>query len=126
MDANTTEEIPVSFYLIGADCKETLNAMILRRDEKKDRWITQLKAESFTNSVGRKITSEELKALLFTMGDSVVPKRSLDAATIRSNGSPNALPVVSDLVQCEGHSKLVTNPLIQQKLFGLLGPEVPN
>ena len=126
LDANTTEEIPVSFYLIGADCKDTLNAMILRRDEKKDRWITQLKAESFTNSVGRKITSEELKALLFTMGDSVVPKRSLDAATIRSNGSPNALPVVSDLVQCEGHSKLVTNPLIQQKLFGLLGPEVPN
>lgn len=126
LDANTSAEVPVSFFLMGADCKDTLNAMILRRDEKKDRWITQFNADSFTNSSGQKITSEQLKSVLYALGDSVVAKRSLEAATIRSNGSPNVLPVVSDIFQCEGHSRLVTNPTIQLKLFGLLGPVIAN
>lgn len=125
LNANTTATVPVSFYLMGAECKETPNAMILRRNEKKDRWITQFNAESFTNSLGQKINSGEIKPIIYAMGDSVVPKRSLDAATIRSNGSPNALPVVGDLVQCESHGKLVTNPEIQQKLFTLLGAAPP-
>ena len=34
------------------------------------------------------------------------------------------LPVVSELFQCEGHSKLVTNPEIQDKLFVLLDGDV--
>jgi pimeloyl-ACP methyl ester carboxylesterase len=121
LDANSSATIPVSFYLIGGDCKETLNAIILRRNEKKDRWITQFKADSYVTSSGQKISSEQLKAVIYTMGDSVVPKRSLEAATIRANGGVNALPVLSELYQCEGHGKLVTNPTIQQKLFSLLG-----
>lgn len=120
LNANSTATAPVSFYLIGAQCKETLNAMVVRRNEKKDRWITLFKADTFTNTAGQKILAEQLKPILFSEGDSVVPKRSLEASTIKANGLANALPIVSELYQCESHGKLVTNPTIQQQLFALL------
>lgn len=121
LNANTREKLPVSFYLMGGDCKDTQNAVIIRRNEKKDRWITQFNAESYTTAGGKKITSEQLKPLLYAVGDSVVPKRSLDLSTLRTNGRVNILPVTSELFQCEAHTRLVTNPDIQAKLFALLG-----
>ena len=60
-----------------------------------------------------------LKDLLFAMGDGVVPKRSLSVEPATANGKKNILPVVDSLYQCEGHSKLVTNPEIQDKLLAL-------
>lgn len=120
LNANSTAAVPVSFYLMGAQCKDTLNAMVIRRNEKKDRWVTLFKADAFTNSAGQKVTGEQLKPLLFSEGDSVVPRRSLEASTIKANGLANALPIVSELYQCESHGKLVTNPTIQQQLFALL------
>jgi len=120
LDANTSEKVPVSFYLIGADCKETPNGLLLVRNEKKNRWETRFKADGFTNAKGEKITADQIKALLYTMGDSVVPKRSLGTETLLAAGRKTVLPVVSELFQCEGHSKLVTNPEIQDKLFVLL------
>lgn len=122
LDANSSEKIPVSFYLMGADCKDTLNAVILRRDEEKDKWITQFKPDSFTNSLGQKITTEQIRAIIYSMGDSVVPKRSLAAESLMANGHRNALPITAELYQCEDHAKLVTNPDIQRKLFDLLDP----
>ena len=109
---------------MGGDCKDTQNAVILRRNEKKDRWITQFNADSYTSAAGTKITSEQLKAVLYVVGDSVVPKRSLDLSTLRTNGHANILPVASELYQCEGHTKLVNNPDIQAKLFALLGTQM--
>lgn len=120
LGANKTEKVPVSFYLIGAECKDTQNAMVLRRREKKDRWDTQFNADSYTSTTGQKITSEQLKAVLYTMGDGVVPKRSLAAETLLSNGGKFALPIVAELYHCEYHSSLVTNADIQQRLFAVL------
>ena len=124
LNANTRDRVPVSFYLMGGDCKDTQNAVVLRRNEKKDRWITQFNADSYTTSTGVKIGSEQLKAVLYAVGDSVVPKRSLELSTLRANGHANILPVASELYQCEGHNKLVNNPDIQAKLFSLLGTQV--
>ena len=120
LNATSTAKVPVSYYLLGAQCKDTPTAMVVRRNEKKDRWITQFKAESFTNSLGTKITSEMLKPIIYTPGDSVVPKSSLEAATLRTNGFESVLPIVSELYQCETHGRLITNPDIQQKLFALI------
>lgn len=122
LSANTSAKVPVSFYLMGADCKPTLNAMIVRQDLKKGKWIAQFDAGSFVNSDGEKITSERLKPLLYSNGDGVVTKRSLEAETLEAAGKENVLPVVSDLFQCEGHNKLVTNSDIQDRLLMLLAP----
>lgn len=124
LDANTSEKVPVSFYLMGADCKETSNAVLLLRNEKKNRWETHFKADGYTNSAGEKITDQQIKPLLFALGDSVVTKRSLAGESMTAGGRKTVLPVVSELYQCESHNKLATNPEIQNKLFTLLHSDV--
>jgi pimeloyl-ACP methyl ester carboxylesterase len=124
LDANTSEKVPVSFYLMGGDCKETSNAVQLRRDEKKNRWVTHFKAAGYTSSAGEKITDEQIKPLLFALGDSVVTKRSLAGESLTAGGRKTILPIVSSIYQCESHNKLVTNPEIQNQLFALLHSEV--
>jgi len=124
LDANNSPQTPVAFYLIGSDCKETQNAILLRRDEKKGRWITQFDAKGFTRSDGQKVTSEDLKPFIFSMGDDTVTRRSLAAETIRSNGREHALPIADELISCAGHRKLVSNTEIQDRLFTLLASTV--
>ncbi len=120
IDANSTEKVPVSFYLMGSDCKETPNAFLLLQNQKNGRWMAQFKPDSFTRTNGEKVSAELLKPLLISMGDGVVTKRSLAAETEIGLGKTAVLPIVSEIYQCEGHSKLVTNPQIQDKLFLLL------
>ena len=110
---------PISFYLIGADCKETPAGFLIRRDEKKSRWETHFKADGFTRANGEKVKDDELKPLLFALGDSVVTKRSLAGETIR-NGDKDPLPITAEIYQCVEHNKLVTNPEVQDKLFAFL------
>lgn len=117
----TSGKIPVSFYLVGADCKETINGAILYRDEKKNRWKTLFKDDSFVRGNGEKVSKEEVKKLLYAMGDGVVTKRSLKLET---NGNAQILPVASELFLCEAHNKLVTNVDVQDKLFTLLNVSI--
>ena len=125
LDANTLEKTPVAFYLMGSDCKETLNAMLVYRNAKKDRWETIFKGETVTPSNGVKITDQQMKALLFAKGDGVVPKRSLAVESLIADGKKFVLPYSGEIYQCEGHNKLVTNPEIQDKLFLLLRDTAP-
>jgi len=117
LDANTGEKVPVSFYLMGGDCKETPNGVVLLRDAKKNRWKVQFKPDSFERADGTKVSSDEQKSLLTAIGDGVVTQRSLKAQTA---GNKMLLPVVSALYQCEGHNKLVTSPEVQDKLLALI------
>lgn len=120
LNATSNAKVPVSYFLMGAECKDTATGMIIRRNEKKDRWITQFDAASFTNSLGKKVTSEMLKPLVYTPGDSVVPKSSLEAATLKAAGGDFVLPITGELFQCETHGRLVTNPEMQKKLFAMI------
>ncbi|HKP69386.1 MAG TPA: hypothetical protein VJV05_08880, partial [Pyrinomonadaceae bacterium] len=106
---------PISFYLLGADCKDTPAAVLLLRDDKKGRWETRFKADGFTRSNGEKVKAEDIKNLLFAFGDSVVTKKSLNGESERAS-----LPIAEELYQCVGHSKLVTSPEVQDKLFVFL------
>lgn len=108
-------KIPVSFYLLGADCKETPSGFLLLRDEKKNRWETRFKASGFTHSNGEKVKDELIKPLLFAVGDSVVTKSSLEAV-----GKKLGIPVAGELYQCVGHNKLVSSAEVQDKLFDFL------
>ncbi|PYS97968.1 MAG: hypothetical protein DMF63_18105 [Acidobacteria bacterium] len=118
LDAVSTAKPPVSFYLMGADCKDTPTAFVLLRDEKKNRWETRFKPDGFTRSNGEKVKDVDLKPLLFAVGDSVVTKSSL--AGITPNNSKATFPVTAELYQCVGHNTLVTSPEVQDKLFAFL------
>ena len=124
LGAGSSAKPSVSFYLVGGDCKDTPAGMVLVRDEKKNRWETRFKADGFTRSTGEKVKDDEVKPLVFSVGDSVVTKSSLVGAT-RNNGSTTVFPVVSEIFQCVGHNKLVTNPEVQDKLFAFLGGVQP-
>jgi hypothetical protein len=119
LDANTQVKPAISFYLFGGDCKETPAAVLLLRDEKKNRWETHFKADGFTRSNGEKVKDDQIKPLLFGLGDSVVTKRSLTGESFKSSGKP-VLPITAESFQCEGHTKLVTSPVVQDKLFAFL------
>jgi pimeloyl-ACP methyl ester carboxylesterase len=120
------DNIPVSFYLLGADCKETPNAFILRQNNKKDRWITQFQPKSFKRGDGTKITSEEIKTLLLAVGDGVVTKRSLAGESTLKRGGEPVVPIAAEIFQCESHTRLVTNLQIQDRLFGYMWPALTN
>ena len=120
LDANTSEKIPVSIYLMGADCKETQNAFILVFDPKKNEYKTIFKGEGITKSNGEKVPDEEVKKLLYSIGDGVVTKRSLAGETLVSTGKKTVFPYVSDLYQCEDHNRLISNPGIQDKVLRIL------
>jgi pimeloyl-ACP methyl ester carboxylesterase len=126
LNAGGDGKVPVSFYLMGADCKETPTALLLLRDEKKGRWETKFKADGYTKSNGEKVKADDVKPLMFALGDSVVTKRSLAGESIK-NGS-KLFPVAAELYQCVGHTKLVTSPEVQDKLFAFLNtaPVVTN
>jgi pimeloyl-ACP methyl ester carboxylesterase len=120
LNATSRRPAQVSFYLIGADCKDTPAAFILRRNEKRDQWITQFRPTSFRRSNGEQVTSEDLKKILFANGDSVVTKRSLAGKIPSATGGPQGSTVAAELYHCESHTRLVTNTEIQDKLFNYL------
>ena len=117
LNAGGATASPVSFYLIGGDCRPTPAGMLLFRDEKKNRWETRFRADGFTRPNGEKVKDTEVEPLLLSLGDSVVTKSSL---TGESANGPRPVPIAGELFQCVGHNKLVTNPEVQDKLFALL------
>lgn len=118
--------VPVSYYLIGGDCKDTPDAMLILRNERKDRWETFFKPRSFMRSDGTRVTEAEVKALLNAKGDGTVTKRSLTSESIPADLKALYLPIVADLFQCEDHTKLVSNAAIQDKLLLLINPAAAN
>lgn len=119
LDAVSNTKPTASLYLIGGDCKPTPAAMLLYRDEKKNRWETRFKADGFTRPNGEKVKDTEIEPLLLSVGDSVVTKSSLTGENPK-NGLKATFPVTAELYQCVGHNKLVTSPEVQDKLLGFL------
>ena len=121
LNAPFTGEIPVSINLVGSDCKQTLDALVIYRDIKEDRWKTIFKADSFERADGQKVTSEELKTAIYVNGDGVVSDRSRLAETLKEKpGAQPAIPSRSNFSICEEHSKLPGNAEIQNYILGEL------
>ncbi len=122
LDANIGAKSPVSFYLLGSDCKPTLDAVIIRRNGKDDGWKTQFKADGFKRSDGTKVTDKELETLIYAKGDGVVTERSfltssLNGARVRGGNYKSALAVKDISFACDVHNRLLSNAEVQNKLF---------
>jgi hypothetical protein len=119
MDGKTASAGP-PIYMIGSDCRDTLDAVVLY--QKKDgKWDAVFKADSFETPSGRKVTSEELKKIVYGPGDGVVTRRSFTGTTgPASEGSGSFLLPAETSFICESHSKLPSNPEVQAKVFEIL------
>jgi pimeloyl-ACP methyl ester carboxylesterase len=113
-------KIPVSFYVIGGDCKETINAAVMLWDDRRDRWETIIRPKAFTRSDGTRVTEAEVKGRLSDKGDGTVTLKSLVIDSVPQEEREKFMPLSGGLFQCEDHTKLVQNSDIQTKLFGLL------
>ncbi len=124
LDLNIGAKSPVSLYLLGSDCKPTLDAVVIYRDRKNNRWETLFRPESFKRSDGTKVTDEELKKIFYAPGDSVVTQRSFlgmnFVKTKRGAARQSVFPAKDISFACEVHNKLTGNPKIQSDLLAVL------
>ena len=72
-----------------------------------------------------KITSDQLKNLMFAPGDGSVTRRSLLAGTLATNQRrsvllDSALPLTSSLFVCEAHERITNNLTIQNNVLTAL------
>lgn len=120
-EALAVKSVPkgVQFELVGSECKETLDTIVVYRDAKSNEYKTLFKASGFTKIGGTKVTSEELKPIMYAPGDGTVSQRSFEMRSqARSSGSTlKAGPVK---IACEDHQKLGANVELQQYLNELL------
>src|SRR4030095_8407198 len=113
-------KVPVSFFVIGGDCKETTNAAILFGHEKRSRWETIIRPRAFVRSDGTRVTEAEVRARLSFKGDGTVALKSLVIDSVPQEEREKFMPISGGMFQCEDHTKLVTSSEIQQKLLALL------
>jgi len=117
--AAKSEPKGVKFELAGSECKETLDTIVVYRDAKSNEYKTLFKPSGFTKVGGTKITSEELRSIMYGAGDGTVTQRSFEVKTqTRLNGT--TLKAGAPKIACEDHQKLGANEELQlylNKLF---------
>lgn len=124
IDSGMNVKSPVSLYIIGSNCKPTLDGMIIYRDTKKNEWKTIFNPESFKQTDGTKITAKQVKDLLYSTGDGVVTTRSLLTSSFpgaRQHKGYKTTLVIDDVAfTCETHNQLTGNADVQKKMFDAL------
>lgn len=128
LDVKNFRRSSLGFFLLGSDCKDTLDAAIIYKDPKKGNWVTQTHTDSFKNSKDEKVESERLKEIMLMPGDGSVTRRSLLAETLaedkrQSTLFDSALPLTSVLFVCEDHDKLTGNLVVQDNFLTALVSE---
>ncbi|HYP50689.1 MAG TPA: hypothetical protein VEQ34_07090, partial [Pyrinomonadaceae bacterium] len=114
--ATSLTKSPVPVFFLGAECKPTLDGMVIYYDAKKARWRTIFKPDSFERADGTKVSEKELEPLLYSPGDGTVTKRSFLTTAIRNISSNEQ----TSFSVCEEHQNLTGNPEIQKTLFAVL------
>lgn len=112
---------PIQLFAYGGNCSPTLDAVVLVRDEKKNRWETLLEARDLKVNGARELKKEEVKAAMFAPGDGRVTKRSL----LAESGSPDQavksiFTVTSSFFACGTHYKLFLEKPIQDSFLSAL------
>jgi pimeloyl-ACP methyl ester carboxylesterase len=112
---------PVRIYAFGGNCVDTLDAAVLVRDPKKDRWVTIVEAKDFKKSNGTEVKKPEVKAAIYTIGDSRVTQKSLLAETSRAGGPEiTNINFASSFFACGLHTRLFLEQPIQDSFLSAL------
>lgn len=128
LDAEFDISTPVELYAFGGDCEETLDAPVILRDEKRNRWTTLTQPRSFRTSAGVKRTEKEVIQAMFLPGDGRVTRRSLLAETLASTRNTGSLfnaglPISYAVFSCDLHGDLQNNLTLQDNALTALVSE---
>ncbi|HEV2914941.1 MAG TPA: hypothetical protein VGX92_16815 [Pyrinomonadaceae bacterium] len=128
LDAGLEGETPVALFAFGGDCEETLDAPVILRDEKRDRWVTITHPRDFRTATGRRVTRREATLAMYAPGDGRVTRRSLLAEDMAGKRREDAifntgLPIVYAVFACDLHGDLQNNKTLQDNALTALVSE---
>ncbi|HQZ96102.1 MAG TPA: hypothetical protein PLP21_07260 [Pyrinomonadaceae bacterium] len=112
---------PIRIFAYGGNCSETLDAVVIVRDEKNNRWETIVEPKNFKGTGGKEIKKDAVKAAIYAIGDGRVTQRSLLSET-----SVNGGPVIENIAfalsffACGTHTKLFLAQAIQDSFLSAL------
>jgi pimeloyl-ACP methyl ester carboxylesterase len=127
LDASSDTVPPVTLLAIGGDCEETLNAPVIRRDPKTNRWITLIRPDGYRTLSGRRFSEREVTEAMYTPGDGRVTRASLLGENLdgpRRGGSTFDSPLALSyaVFGCDLHGSLQRNKSLQDNaLTALVG-----
>jgi pimeloyl-ACP methyl ester carboxylesterase len=122
LDAAENTDSPVVLLGIGGDCEETLNAPLVLRDEKKNRWLTLTRPREFKTTGGVKISKQKATAAMYAPGDGRVTRASLLGENIFHVQTLSLYAVFG----CDLHGQLPRNKILQDNALTAIVGEAIN
>jgi len=116
LDAVENSDTPVVLLAIGGDCEETLNALVILRDQKKNRWVTLIRPREYRTSAGVKMSKKTVTAAMYAPGDGRVTRASLLGADF----------LKTVVFGCDLHGQLPRNKSMQDNALTAIVGEVMN
>jgi hypothetical protein len=124
LDAKTKIPTSLQFYVLGSDCKNTLDAAVIYQDKEKDIWKTLTRSDSFRNIKGEKISAKNVEEKIFAIGDGTVSLRSLLAETVSQENGQSLFFVDTNFankkIVCESHVAIPNNKTLQEEFISIL------
>ncbi len=128
LDAVVTSESPVILLAIGGDCEETLNAPLILRDEKRNRWLTLIRPREYRTSAGVKMPKKQVTEAMYAPGDGRVTRASLLGENlIKSRDRITGFTLSRYAVfGCDLHGQLPRNKSLQDNALTAIVTEAMN
>jgi len=106
---------PVTLLAIGGDCEETLNSLVVIRDDKSNRWVTLIHPREYRLSNGSKMSKRQVTEAMYAPGDGRVTRASLlgeNLSKVRNDHTGFTLPLYA-VFACDLHGELPSNKTLQ-------------
>lgn len=110
------DKTPVQLFAYGGNCKPTLSAVVLVRNDKKEEWDTLFEPRSIKNNGGSEVKKEQVQAAMFAPGDGRVTQSSL----LADSAINKIYTATASLLACGSHTKLFLEKEIQDSFLSAL------
>jgi len=128
LDAARNTESRVVLLAIGGDCEETLDAPVVLRDEKRNRWLTLTRPREYKTSAGVQISKQKATEAMYAPGDGRVTRASLLGENIFTHPDTETGFTLSlySVFGCDLHGQLPRNKTLQDNALTAIVSEVIN
>ncbi|NNE67037.1 MAG: hypothetical protein HKN33_10775 [Pyrinomonadaceae bacterium] len=117
LNSNPIPAPSIRFYNFGADCKETMDGVVVYKSRKDDKWKTIYDASSFKKYNGTSVSKKSVKEAIFRPGDSQVTKASLDHGLESTESADSKEKPFTDV--CGNHILLIRNDDVRKSIVRL-------
>jgi hypothetical protein len=115
LNASSNENTSVRFYNFVAECKPTIDGMVVYKDRKTGSWKTLLAAQSFKKSDGTNVSKKLVKKAVISPGDGQVSDVSLIYSFTKPSKPAGGVKAVTTI--CGHHSLQVENKEVRKSIL---------